>query len=142
MKYSAVDNKLRDDTYFIGYFQGDVLLLMRNALFPWFVIVPDTSEHELYLLGEQQQSKIMNQVSLVSKFLNDNFIVDKLNVASIGNIVSQLHIHIVGRNHADVCWPGVVWGDGQFKAYAADEVQNIKNQLKKTFKSALELSAD
>ena len=139
MKHSAIDKKLQEDTYFIGVLQGDALLLMRNALFVWFVVVPDTQETELYLLDEKRRVKLSENVNLVSKFVDDNFPVDKINVASIGNIVKQLHVHIVGRSHADVCWPGVVWGDGRFKAYDAVELSALKDKLKSTFNDILVL---
>lgn len=104
-----------------------ILLLMRNALFPWFVIVPMTAETEFHRLAHEQQLRLLRQINLVSDFVEQTFAVQKLNVAWIGNIVSQLHIHIVGRSAEDCCWPGVVWGVKQFEAYSDARVEDIKS---------------
>ena len=64
-----------------------------------------------------------------SKFVYENYEIDKLNIASIGNLVSQLHIHIVGRYFDDPCWPGVVWGTSHYKAYESEEIVQIQQKL-------------
>ena len=65
----------------------------------------------------------------MSRFVEKNFSTDKLNIACIGNVVSQLHIHIVGRRKNDICWPGVVWGLKESKEYSAEEVNRIRGKL-------------
>ena len=62
----------------------------------------------------------------MSRFLSADFKTDKINVATIGNVVKQMHIHIVGRFENDYCWPGVVWGAKEMTAYADNEVERIK----------------
>lgn len=126
----TLDPRLVQDTELLGYFEGSLLLLMRNALYPWFVIVPNTSETELYMLPEAQQAAVMHQVSLVSRFVVQTFAIDKLNVGAIGNLVAQLHIHIVGRRRDDECWPGVVWGRDPYIGYTTEQVTDIKGKLK------------
>lgn len=102
---------------------------MDNAHFPWLILVPETGESELHRLSRQQQTAVLEQINLLSRFVEENFTVEKLNIACIGNIVSQLHIHIVGRNSQDICWPNVVWGSGDHKAYQEQEVVTISKQL-------------
>ena len=124
-----LDPRLAEDTYRLGTFDDCLLLLSKNALFPWFILVPATQEVEFHKLGTQQQVNIQQHINAVAKFIEGYFSTDKINVASIGNIVSQLHIHVIGRHQNDACWPNVAWGTSHFKAYETDEVVAIKTQL-------------
>ncbi|MFV2056240.1 MAG: HIT domain-containing protein [Thiohalomonadales bacterium] len=121
----TLDQRLRQDSYPLGESDSSILLLMRNALFPWFIIVPHTAETELYLLPESTQKILLKQINTISLFIKETLLVDKINVATIGNVVSQFHIHIVGRKHDDVCWPGVVWGTDQFSPYSREDLIHI-----------------
>ncbi len=134
--------RLKQDTYYLGDFNSNAVLLMRNALFPWFIIVPDSAETEIHRLTENEQVKVLQQISAVSLFIENRFNVDKLNVAAIGNIVPQLHIHIIGRRKNDACWPGVVWGTDKFKNYEPDTVLNIRQQLASSLGSNFQISTE
>ena len=87
------------------------VLLKNNAVFPWFILVPEVDESitELHQLEPADYASVMLTVRQVCKFVESHFQPDKINVAAIGNIVSQLHIHVVARYQADPAWPGVVW---------------------------------
>jgi diadenosine tetraphosphate (Ap4A) HIT family hydrolase len=129
-----LDPRLEKDCHFMGEFDSSsVLLLMRNSLFPWFVLVPRTKEIEFYKLEPELQTKVLEQINLLSQFIEDNFSIDKLNIGSIGNIVSQLHIHVVGRRRDDVRWPDVVWGVKEFKVYEPGQLSDIKKKLDISF---------
>lgn len=130
----TLDTRLMADTHPLGTFDDCLLLLSKNALFPWFILVPKTQEIEFHKLDVQQQTNIQQHINAIAQFIEGNFPTEKINVASIGNIVSQLHIHIIGRNHNDACWPNVVWGTDQFKAYETDKVTSIRTQLADTLK--------
>lgn len=121
--------KLAEDSHYLGKLDNTSILLSRNAHFPWFLLVPQTRQRELHQLAPEQQNAVLEQINLVSRFIEDSFRVEKLNVACIGNIVPQMHIHIVGRNRDDICWPNVVWGIEQHKAYQEAEVHSIKMKL-------------
>lgn len=121
----SLDQRLKRDCYQIGRSEPSELLLMRNALFPWFVIVPYTEELEFYRLPEKAQLQLLKQVNGISLFLKESLLVHKINVATIGNVVSQMHIHIVGRFTNDVCWPNVVWGADQFSAYSNADLDQL-----------------
>lgn len=121
--------KLAQNSHQLGKTDNSIILLSRNAHFPWFILVPETRESELHKLAQQQQSIILEQVNLLSRFVEENFSVEKLNIASIGNIVPQLHIHIVGRNSKDICWPSVVWGVKEHKEYTEGDISSIKQKL-------------
>ena len=129
MQIVELDSRLQKDSYILGTMSDSSLLLSRNAHFPWFILVPDTKETEFYKLDQEQQQLLLSQVNKLSAFIERRFAIDKLNIAAIGNIVSQMHIHIVGRHQKDPCWPGVVWGCDHFKAYAEGEVETIRDQL-------------
>jgi len=124
-----LDPVLRQDTHLMGVLSGTSLLLNKNSLYPWFILVPPTMEIEFYSLDKNAQLLLLEQINKISVFIKQNFNSTKLNVATIGNVVSQLHIHIIGRNYDDACWPGVVWGNEQFSSYQEQQVQNIQRKL-------------
>jgi len=137
-----VNEKLLEDCYLLGRFDDSILLLMRNALFPWFVLVPQSNEIEFYKLEHDLQAKLIEQVNYISAFIEDNYSIDKINIASIGNVVSQLHVHIIGRSKDDACWPGVVWGTKEFKPYEAGQVKQIKGKLAEAFQGIFYMQVD
>jgi len=124
-----LDPRLENDCFVLGHLKTSRLLLLNNSLLPWFILVPDTTATEIYELPHAQQLELLKEITIISNHLKQNFAVDKLNVAAIGNIVNQMHIHIVGRHVDDFCWPGVVWGTKDSQAYNDDEVESIKAQL-------------
>jgi len=106
-----------------------ILLLMNNALLPWLILVPKAEATELYELNDEQQIQINKLINRLSRFLKQEFELDKLNIAAIGNIVNQLHIHIVGRRHDDYCWPGVVWGAEGRQDYQPEALEAWRTKL-------------
>jgi len=128
----TLHEKLSNDCIELGMLQDSLLLLMNNSLVPWFIIVPKTSKLELYELSEREQAALHQNINLLSEFMVNNFRIDKLNVASIGNIVNQMHIHVIGRQREDYCWPDVVWGKKERVAYEPDQVSNLVDALTKS----------
>ena len=112
----------------LGGIGGCRLLLKNNALFPWFLLVPEVGGEieDLHELEPALYDEVMRAVRQVSKFVADHFQPDKLNVACIGNQVRQMHIHIVGRSAGDPAWPGTVWAFSGKEAYPDEEVARIK----------------
>jgi len=129
MNSFTLDPQLQKDCFILSEGKNSLLLLLNNSLLPWFILVPKTDKTEWYQLDVSLQDTIQRQINALSKFINQEYQVDKLNVASIGNIVSQLHIHIVGRYKDDYCWPGVVWGNKVKKSYTSDEVTVISQRV-------------
>lgn len=111
----------------IGVIGGCRLLLKNNALFPWFLLVPEVEEgiEDLHQLPENQYAEVMTAIRRVSEFVSGHFQPEKLNVACIGNQVRQMHIHIVGRSSQDPAWPGTVWAFDGKSTYSETEVSNI-----------------
>ncbi|MCP5079842.1 MAG: HIT family protein [Psychromonas sp.] len=124
-----LDERLNDDCFKLAETESSLWLLLNNSHFPWFIIVPKTDLEELYLLPIELQVELQKQISLMSEFILSNFACDKLNVASIGNIVKQMHLHIIGRSETDPCWPGVVWGTEFKQQYDKNVVLEIQTKL-------------
>ncbi len=120
---------LENDCYQLAESADCLWLLLNNRYFPWIIIVPKTEQSELYLLTEQEQQHLIRQSNIISEFLKQHFVCDKLNVASIGNMVSQMHLHVIARSKDDPCWPGVVWGTSFKQPYPLDEVLAIQIKL-------------
>ena len=120
-----LDQKLKNDCLVLGRLNTSLLLLMNNSLVPWFILVPETSVIEVVDLSQSEQAGLLQEINILSAFIRGNFNSTKLNVASIGNIVSQLHIHVVGRDPSDKFWPDVVWGSSEKKPYTEEQVNRI-----------------
>lgn len=112
-----------------GRMSGCRLLLKNNALFPWFLLVPEVESEieDLHELEPERYREVMEAVRQVSEFVVRHFQPDKLNVACIGNQVRQMHIHIVGRSADDLAWPGTVWAFSEKEAYLDNEVARIRS---------------
>jgi diadenosine tetraphosphate (Ap4A) HIT family hydrolase len=121
--------QLRKDCHVLGRLDAGYLLLLDNALVPWFILVPETGKTEFYQLDTELQQRVLAGINRVSAWVEENLEVDKLNVAMIGNKVPQMHIHIIGRRIDDYCWPGVVWASPEKEPYSADALEELKAQL-------------
>ena len=86
------------------------------------MIVPKTDVIEWYQLDDNLQLKINQLINQLSRFLKEMLNADKVNVSTIGNVVEQMHVHVVGRKKDDFCWPDVIWGKDKFLAYNAGEL--------------------
>lgn len=123
---SDIHPQLLKDCLVLGRFSLCQLLLMRDANYPWFILVPDRDEiSEIYQLSDEDQSQLMLESSYLAEFLMKIFNGDKMNVAAIGNIVPQLHLHHVVRYHTDAAWPSPVWGKLPAKAYTEEALSDI-----------------
>ncbi|NQY35149.1 MAG: HIT family protein [Alteromonadaceae bacterium] len=106
------------------------LLLCNDSAYPWFILVPRVEEvQDIYQLDWQQQQQFLNESSMLSELLMAEYQGDKMNVAALGNVVSQLHIHHVVRFKTDASWPKPIWGQQALTPYSDDEIQQIKNNL-------------
>lgn len=98
---------------------------MNNHLFPWFILVPRVKYvREICELNTQDQITLLQEVDYISKLLRKVLQPDKLNVAALGNIVDQLHIHVIARYHDDSAWPAPVFGVVGEK-YSAEELSKL-----------------
>jgi diadenosine tetraphosphate (Ap4A) HIT family hydrolase len=137
MSNFELDPRLANDCFVLGEMEGSLLLLMNNKLVPWFVLVPKVEAiSELYELDEGRRNILFDEINVLSEFIKDNFDVDKLNVAAIGNLVKQLHVHVVARTENDYCWPGVVWGVEARQSYSEQEVAKLRTLLETELKNS------
>jgi diadenosine tetraphosphate (Ap4A) HIT family hydrolase len=115
----SLDPRLERDTAAVGDLPLARTLIMNDANYPWLILVPrQVGAVELIDLSNAQQAQLMDEISMLSRVLKDVTACDKLNVATIGNAVPQLHIHIVARHRSDAAWPKPVWGAVPARAYA------------------------
>ena len=129
MQTFELDQQLQSDTLFLGEFDLSIVLLMNNALVPWFILVPQVSARELYQLDVDKQHTLQNEMNVIAKFLHHDMHADKINIGIIGNIVPQLHVHIVGRFKSDYAWPHTVWGRDEKEIYDPLQYENLTRQF-------------
>ncbi|OQY17860.1 MAG: HIT family protein [Desulfobacteraceae bacterium 4572_35.1] len=125
----TLDPQLDRDCITLGTFGNSLLLLLDNSLVPWFILVPKTTFEEIFDMEPKAQHILIDEINKLGNFLRYEFNTDKVNTAAIGNIVRQLHIHVVGRYEDDFCWPNVVWGTDEKKNYTSSELQSIVSKL-------------
>jgi len=114
-----LDHRLQADTQLLGAFPLSLLLLSKDANYPWCILVPQREDvREIYQLNETDRRQLLDESCLVAETLNKLFAADKINVAAIGNMVPQLHLHHVVRFKTDAAWPGPVWGAVASEPYA------------------------
>lgn len=112
--------QLAADTFVVGELDLCSLRLMNDATYPWLILVPRVAgARELVDLDEQRQNVLMREVTRCSHVLQRLFAPDKLNVAALGNMVPQLHVHLIARHRGDPAWPAPVWGRTPAQAYEA-----------------------
>lgn len=140
MSEFTLSPQLQKDCFVLGRLGNSQLLLLNNALLPWFILVPETEVTELFELDDALRLDLVQASDLLAGFVKSVFACDKINVASIGNVVSQLHMHVVGRRRDDVCWPGVVWGCEEREEYTDEAVMEIVASLLTTMDGQFELS--
>ena len=122
----AIDPRLAADTHAIGALPFSELLLMDDARFPWVILVPRIAgARELIDLDEGDQRLLLGEIDRVARALESLLHPDKLNIAALGNVVPQLHVHIIARFAADEAWPSPVWGRGDRVVYGESE-RNVR----------------
>lgn len=103
--------QLEADTCLLGEFPLCQVLLANDGNYPWLILVPKINDiTEFHQLNDEQQAQFLIESNAVSKLLKDSLHADKINIAALGNMVPQLHIHHVARFKQDVCWPKPIWG--------------------------------
>ncbi len=128
MTLFVLDTRLEADTFRIGESALNLLLLMNDSRYPWCILVPKQAGlREIYELSTKDQSTLLIESSLLAKTMMTTFMQEKMNIGALGNVVSQLHIHHVGRRQNDPAWPAPVWGHSQATPYSSDNrKQNVQ----------------
>jgi diadenosine tetraphosphate (Ap4A) HIT family hydrolase len=122
--------QLANDGIELAEFPLCKLLLCNDSAYPWFILVPKVADiSEIYQLDWQQQQQLLNESSLLSELLMQVFGGDKMNVAALGNVVEQLHVHHVVRFKDDAQWPKPIWGQQALTAYTDEAIVALKDKL-------------
>lgn len=119
----ALHPQLAKDTHVVGEFELSLLLLMNDSQYPWCILVPRREGlREIYELDAAAQVQFINESSVLTASMQKIFSADKMNIAALGNVVPQLHIHHIARFTNDPAWPAPVWGKVSAKPYSASHV--------------------
>ena len=110
------------------------ILLFNDARFPWLILVPRIEGAiEIYYISRTARATLMEEIALASGVLERVFKPDKINVGALGNIVDQLHVHVLGRFTRDAAWPQPVWGFSGKETYRPDELRGRLKALQDAF---------
>jgi diadenosine tetraphosphate (Ap4A) HIT family hydrolase len=107
---TALHERLAADSHCLGALPSALLLLHREAALHWFILVPATGVADLTDLPGAGRAALLDDAAALAACLKEGYGYPKVNVAALGNVVPQLHLHVVGRKPGDCCWPDPVWG--------------------------------
>ena len=131
-----LDTRLEADTRPVASLELCDVRLMNDARFPWLVLVPRRAGMvEITDLTADEQTTLWHEVNTSTAALRSVAPCDKLNLGALGNIVRQLHVHVVARCEGDAAWPGAVWGSGQALPYAEASLSARRDALMRAFAS-------
>ena len=114
------------------------VLLMDDANYPWFILVPEREGvNEVHTLDDADRALLWDESALLARALVKGFAPDKLNIAALGNVVPQLHVHHIVRYKHDAAWPAPVWGKLPPKPYYAAEIEKLRKLMRSLLGVAL-----
>lgn len=132
--------QLRADTLLVGDWPLSQLLLMNDTQYPWLILVPRRADlREIYEMAETDQAQLLRESTLLGRALMRLFAGDKLNVAALGNVVPQLHVHHVVRKIGDAAWPAPVWGRHPAQPYTSEAAAARLDLLRRELTALLPL---
>jgi len=135
----ALDPRLRQDTIDVGSLSLCRLLLMNDCRYPWFILVPQRENLcEIHHMEEIDRQQLWVESMQLSAWMERFFNFAKLNVAALGNVVSQLHLHHVARSIDDPAWPGPVWGHSSAVHYSVEEIEKLRQVVRTEFTGLLQ----
>ena len=130
----VLNKQLEADTHLVSELKNCSLRLLDDARWPWLVLVPRIAgAQEWHDLSKGQRIMIDDEVARVACALKTMTGCEKINIAAIGNMVRQLHIHVIARNQGDANWPGSVWGFGEREPYAPEDADSLIDAFKRNF---------
>lgn len=122
--------RLRADTMGLGSTSLCEIRLMNDSTWPWVLLVPAVPGiREIYQLSADQQHQLIRESSVLSEAMMEAFGGDKMNVAALGNMVPQLHLHHIVRFEGDPAWPGPIWGKQAPVPYSDEELAQVRKTL-------------
>ena len=131
-----LDKKLQQDSFFIADLELCKVLLMNDANYPWLILVPRQNNlKDIVDLSFDDQIILLKEINFVEEIFKKEFEFDKLNIANLGNVVSQLHIHVIARKKNDATFPRPVWGNAQALEYSGNNLTKTLEKIQKYFKN-------
>ena len=122
--------QLAQDTLYLGNLPLSAVLLMNDDHYPWVILVPRRAGiDEIYRLSEQDQLQLAQETNGVSACMASLFAADKMNTAALGNMVAQLHVHVIVRFRGDAAWPKPVWGLHQAQPYGTQALSLQREKI-------------
>ena len=129
-----INNKFLKSSHYIVDLKLCSVRLNDNSKFPWLILIPKRKNvTDISELNSKDQTLLMKEIVLVSRLMKKLFKTSKLNIEKIGNIVPQLHIHIISRKRTDSSWPLSVWVV-KGKKYSANNLKEVLNKIRIAFK--------
>ena len=123
--------QLMADTTILGDLPLSRILLAKEALGPWLILVPRYDAlREIHHLSEQDQQQLMRESSAIAALLEQDYQAEKINIGALGNLVPQLHIHHIARFNNDIAWPGPVWGNTKGIQRSKEVQQALAEELR------------
>lgn len=123
--------QLAADTFLVGNLPLCRVLLMNDSHYPWLILVPERAAiSEIYQLSAADRQQLWEESDLVSRQLMQLCQADKLNIAALGNMVPQLHLHHIARFKTDAAWPAPVWGKFKAEPYLQTQAEALLKQLR------------
>lgn len=139
----SLDARLQQDTLLLGDFPLCRLLLSNDANYPWFILVPRQADiTEVFQLSAEQQQQLWRETSTLAAALHQRYAADKINIGALGNVVAQLHMHVIVRFKTDIAWPSPVWGKVPAVPYSDAQVMEIRSRLRALQLAGLTLAGD
>ncbi len=130
--------RLEQDCIAVGRFGLSRLLLMNDSQYPWYLLVPEREDvSEIYQLSQVDQLQLQQESCLLSKKLALIYRADKMNIAAIGNMVPQLHVHHIVRYRTDKAWPAPVWGKFDAIPYSKKQIEENVALIREALQSDL-----
>lgn len=127
----VLDERLKNESLPVAALGLCQLRLRDDARWPWLVLIPQRpSIEEPHDLTPLDQAMLSFETNLISRSLKDLTGCTKINVAALGNIVRQLHVHVIARNEGDTAWPGPVWGHGERVPYRQEELHRLADRIR------------
>jgi diadenosine tetraphosphate (Ap4A) HIT family hydrolase len=135
----ALHPRLAQDTVEVARLSLCRVLVMKDRRFPWLILVPEReSVREIHELAPADRAALVEEIARAGEVLTLLFQPDKLNVGALGNLVPQLHVHVVARRATDPAWPGPVWGSGAAVPYPESELEELRERLAAAFQQTPE----
>ncbi len=126
----TLDPRIEADTIDLAVWPLCRVRLMNDRTYPWLILVPQRPDvTELHHLEPPDRTRCMQEVALAARLLEETTQADKINVAALGNVVPQLHIHVIARYKSDPAWPRPVWGVKEAEPYDEASLAHILRLL-------------